>query len=51
MDSVVSQLETGDVIVTAEVVEGADKLIRPNNGGDGVGSAQAAAAVAAGGAP
>ncbi|KAI8474603.1 MAG: cyclophilin-type peptidyl-prolyl cis-trans isomerase [Monoraphidium minutum] len=45
MDAVVPRLETGDLIVKAEVVEGADKLVRPGGGGGGV---QLAAAPALG---
>jgi hypothetical protein len=33
MDDIVPRLETGDVIVRAELAEGADKLVRPGSGG------------------
>jgi hypothetical protein len=47
MDDVVARLESGDVIVRAEVVDGADRLVRP--GGGGGGGVQVAAVAAQGG--
>lgn len=42
METIVPKLETGDVIVKAVVVEGADRLVRPSGaaGGGGGGEAQ-----------